>query len=229
MKYKILLVEDELDIGNLVQFNLEDEGYDVTWVKDGRSAVDTFKSERFNLVVLDIMLPEISGFDVYESIRLVDTHVPILFVTARNDKEDIMRGLKLGADDYITKPFDLDEFLLRVKNNLRRSDDESSSRQEQYLFGGCSFNYNTMMAVGIDGKEHELSVKEAQMLKLLLDHKNEIVSRDTILEKVWGFDVYPTTRTIDNFIVKLRKLFERDPRKPALIQSIRGIGYKLVD
>lgn len=229
MKYKILLVEDEADIAKLVEFNLEDEGYEVTWLTNGRDAIETFKSERFNLVLLDIMLPEMSGYDVYESIRLVDTQVPILFMTARNDKIDVLKGLSLGADDYITKPFDLDEFLLRVKNNLRRSSDENVSRKEIYSFANCEFNYNTMMAIGVKGKEYELSVKEAQMLKLLLDHQNEIVSRDMILEKVWGFDVYPTTRTIDNFIVKLRKIFEVDPRKPSLILSIRGIGYKLVN
>jgi two-component system alkaline phosphatase synthesis response regulator PhoP len=226
---KILLVEDEADIAEMMQFNLEEEGYDVRVVSTGREAISTFKQERFNLVILDVMLPEVSGYDVFESIRLVNTYVPILFVTARNDRADILAGLKLGADDYITKPFDLNEFLLRVKNNLKRSDADDHPRSEEYTFAGHTFNYNTMTAKNSAGAIFELSVKEAQMLKLLLDHKNEVVSRDTILEKVWGFDVYPTTRTIDNFIVKLRKCFEGDPKKPTLIHSIRGIGYRLVD
>ena len=222
---KILLVEDEEHIGEIVKFNLEDEGYFVEWVKTGKKAVSTFFEERFDLVVLDIMLPEMNGFDVCESIRLKNDETPILFLTARDDQKDKIRGLKMGADDYISKPFDLEEFLLRVKNIVKRSSKEFKKEVETYHFGPNTFNLKTLIATHNEEKI-ELSPKEGMLLKLLLEHEGEVVSRDTILEKVWGVDIYPSTRTIDNFIVKLRKFFETDPKNPTFIHSIRGIGYK---
>lgn len=226
MSAKILLVEDEKSMSNIIVYNLEDEDYDVTLAENGSQALELFDKERFDLIILDIMLPEIDGFDVYESIRLKDQYTPILFLTARNDQRDKIRGLSLGADDYITKPFDLSEFLLRIKNIIRRAKPQIQS-QDIYVFANNSFDFNKMEASN-SRETIQLSAKEAKMLKLLLDHKNEVVSRDMILEKVWGYDVYPTTRTIDNFIVKLRKFFEENPKRPEIILSIRGIGYKLV-
>lgn len=223
---KILLVEDEEHIGDIVKFNLEDEGYYVEWVKSGKKAVITFFEERFDLVVLDIMLPEMDGFDVCESIRLKDDETPILFLTARDDQKDKIRGLKMGADDYISKPFDLEEFLLRVKNIVKRSSKEFKKETDTYKFGtNNTFNLKTLIATN-NSEEIQLSPKEGMLLKLLLEHENEVVSRDMILERVWGVDIYPSTRTIDNFIVKLRKFFEIDPKHPKLIHSIRGVGYK---
>ena len=223
---KILLVEDEENIGDIVKFNLEDEGYYVEWVKSGKKAVITFFEERFDLVVLDIMLPEMDGFDVCESIRLKDDETPILFLTARDDQKDKIRGLKMGADDYISKPFDLEEFLLRVKNIIKRSSKEFKKETDTYHFGeNNTFNLKTLIATN-NTEEIQLSPKEGMLLKLLLEHENEVVSRDMILERVWGVDIYPSTRTIDNFIVKLRKFFEIDPKHPKLIHSIRGVGYK---
>ena len=141
---KILLVEDEEHIGEIVKFNLEDEGYYVEWVKTGKKAVITFFEERFDLVVLDIMLPEMNGFDVCESIRLKDDSTPILFLTAREDQKDRIRGLKMGADDYITKPFDLEEFLLRVKNIIKRSSKEFKIETDTYDFSTNTFNHKTL-------------------------------------------------------------------------------------
>ena len=224
---KILLVEDEQSIGEIVKFNLESENYAVVWVKDGKSALKQFNEERFDIVVLDIMLPELNGFDVYEGIRLKNQDTAILFLTARDDQKDKLKGLSLGADDYITKPFDLNEFLLRVKNIFIRSKKLNTVDSDLIKFGNNVFNYKTMIAN--NGKEElQLSTKEAKILKVLYDHKNEVVSRDSLLEKVWGYDVYPTTRTVDNFIVKLRKFFEEDQKKPKYIHSIRGVGYKLL-
>jgi two-component system, OmpR family, alkaline phosphatase synthesis response regulator PhoP len=224
---KILLVEDEKSIGEIVKFNLESENYYVVWVQDGKSALKQFDEERFDLIVLDVMLPELNGFDVYESIRLKNLDIAILFLTARDDQKDKLKGLSLGADDYITKPFDLNEFLLRVKNILNRSKKTNQINHDIISFGKNVFNYKTMVASN-GNDELQLSTKEAKILKVLFDHKNEVVSRDSLLEKVWGYDVYPTTRTVDNFIVKLRKFFEEDQKKPKYIHSIRGIGYKLI-
>ena len=227
MKDKILLVEDEAGIAEIMQFNLEEEAYQVSWVKNGYDAISEFKKERFNLIILDIMLPKMSGFDVFESIRLIDSNVPVLFVTARNDKDDILKGLRLGADDYITKPFDLDEFLLRVRNNLQAGKKRNNEKTEEYHFYNYQFDYESLSVKG-NGKSISLSSKEAQLLKLLLDHQNKVVSREMILERIWGFDVYPTTRTIDNFILRLRKYFEEDPKHPKIFMSVRAVGYKMI-
>jgi two-component system alkaline phosphatase synthesis response regulator PhoP len=222
---KILLVEDEVSIAEVIKFNLEDENYFVVWEKKGRKAVDTFFSERFDLIVLDVMLPEMNGFDVCETIRLKNDETPILFLTARNDQKDKILGLKLGGDDYLTKPFDLEEFLLRVKNIIKRSSGKLKKELSEYKFGKNIFIPKTLI-VKNEKDETQLSKKEGMLLKLLLEHPNEVISRETILEKVWGFDVYPSTRTIDNFIVKLRKFFENDPKNPKFFHSVRGIGYK---
>lgn len=228
MQPRILLVEDEESIAEIIIFNLEAESYLVSWVKSGSDALSKFKSERFDLIILDIMLPKLNGFDVFESIRLENARVPILFVTARNDKEDILKGLSLGADDYITKPFDLDEFLLRVRNHLKRSLIKESYTDDQYYeFYTHRFDYKSLSAKA-NGVELKLSKKEAQLLKLLLDHQNTVVSRDLILERIWGYDVYPTTRTIDNFILRLRKHFEENPKKPKIFMSVRGVGYQMI-
>ncbi|MCB0280872.1 MAG: response regulator transcription factor [Calditrichaeota bacterium] len=228
MKTKILLVEDEQKIGQIIQFNLEEEGYEVNWILDGNSVIRAYSEQRYDLIILDVMLPGINGFDLFESIRLKDNDVAILFLTARNDQKDKILGLKLGADDYITKPFDLNEFLLRVKNILARRRREIGIRPRDYRFGPNSYDSRTMTAS--NGREEiQLSQKEGRLLQLLIEHKNEVVSRDSILEKVWGYDIYPSTRTIDNFIVKLRKFFEENQKEPKYIQSVRGIGYKLTD
>lgn len=229
MKQRILLVEDEQSLSETIKLNLELEGYAVQTAKDGKNALKSFKGERFNLVILDVMLPEMDGFTVCEAIRLENQTVPVLFLTAKNSSADRINGLKIGADDYLTKPFNLEELLLRVQNLLRRSaKTPEGSGISEYTIGDNKINFSQLEITR--GKETiRLTRKEALLLKLLIERKNEVVSREHILETVWGYDIYPSTRTIDNFIVSFRKYFEKDPGSPEYFQSVRGIGYRFSD
>ncbi|KAA3600385.1 MAG: DNA-binding response regulator [Calditrichaeota bacterium] len=230
MNYRILLVEDEEHLQEAIALNLKMEGFTVTAVSDGVDALKAFKEERFNLIILDIMLPEIDGLQVCETIRLENTEVPILFLTAKNTSEDIVIGLKKGADDYLTKPFNLDEFLLRVKILLKRSVPFSQPKEDLdiFTFGKNKVNFKTFEASKGENTFF-LTKKEVMLLKLLIERESQVVSRDLILEEVWGYDVYPSTRTVDNFILALRKYFEEDPRKPVYFHTIRSVGYKFVN
>jgi two-component system, OmpR family, alkaline phosphatase synthesis response regulator PhoP len=230
MKYRILLVEDEQSLCETIKLNLELEGYAVQTARDGKAALKTFKGERFNLVILDVMLPEMDGFTVCEAIRLDNSTIPVLFLTAKNSSTDRVTGLKIGGDDYLTKPFNLEELLLRVQNLLRRSNKSSEgSGFAEYKIRDYTVNF-AQLEIRKNGAEPiRLTKKEGLLLKLLIDRKNEVVSREHILETVWGYDIYPSTRTIDNFIVSFRKYFEKDPSNPQFFQSVRGIGYRFVD
>lgn len=229
MKKKILLVEDEENLLKTIRLNLELEGYVVTSAIDGGSAVRIFESGGFDLVILDVMLPVLDGFSVCEAIRKKDVEIPVLFLTAKATGEDKIRGLRLGGDDYITKPFILEEFLLRVQNLLRRSvKKETSSLAESFSFGKNKVNFATFEANGINGNV-TLSKREVELLKLLFEKKGEVVSRDEILEKLWNDDALPTARAIDNYILNYRKYFEANPREPKHFFSIRGVGYKFVE
>jgi two-component system alkaline phosphatase synthesis response regulator PhoP len=223
--YRILLVEDEESIREAVKLNLELEHYEVIATGSGREAIQLVQEQRFDLLLLDVMLPEINGFEICEQVRLTDRDVPILFLTAKDGAKDRITGLKLGADDYLTKPFVLEELLLRVNNLVRRTHKAPEPALEIITFAGNTVNFITFEAVGRHGT-FTLTKKEAMLLKLLLDRKNEVVSRQHILSTVWGYDVFPSTRTIDNFILAFRKYFEEDPANPKLFLSIRGIGYK---
>ena len=229
MDLRVLLVEDEDNLREAIKLNLELENYEVVAAKDGKEGLKKFREQRFNLIILDVMMPEMSGFEVCEQIRLSDMDVPILFLTAKDSSQDKVNGLKLGADDYITKPFNLEELLLRVKvlvkHSLKGSKEEASLKT--YSFGENEINFVTYEASGNPG-DFTLTKKEVMLLKLLIDRKNEVVSRQQILQYVWGYDVFPSTRTIDNFILAFRKYFERDPKNPEYFQSIRGVGYKFV-
>ena len=230
MKFRILLVEDEQSLSETIKLNLELEGYVVQSAKDGKTALKTFKSERFNLVILDVMLPEMDGFTVCEAIRLENPTVPVLFLTAKNSSSDRVTGLKIGGDDYLTKPFNLEELLLRVQNLLRRSvRTQEGTGFTEYKIRDFVVNFAQLEIRKNDAAPIRLTRKEAMLLKLLIDRKNEVVSREHILETVWGYDIYPSTRTIDNFIVSFRKYFEKDPSNPQFFQSVRGIGYRFVD
>ncbi|MGR6087011.1 MAG: response regulator transcription factor [Arcticibacter sp.] len=229
MKYRILLAEDEPSLNETIRLNLELEGYKITSVTDGKSALKAFKSERFNLVILDVMMPEMDGFTVCESIRLENNSVPILFLTAKNTGADRVQGLKLGADDYLSKPFNLEELLLRVQILLKRSTNSVVSVPAKITIGNKSVDFISQEITSSDGKKTPLTKKEFMLLKLLVERKNEVVSREHILETVWGYDIYPSTRTIDNFIVSFRKYFELDPANPEYFVSVRGVGYKFVD
>lgn len=230
MKYRILLVEDEPSLRDTIKLNLEMEGYVVQTAADGKTALKVFKGERFNLVILDVMLPEMDGFTVCQAIRLENQEVPVLFLTAKNAGADRVMGLKLGADDYLTKPFNLEELLLRVQNLLRRSVKTGEGPGiTEYRIGDSLVSFSQQEIRKNKSEPIRLTRKEAMLLKLLVERKNEVVSREHILETVWGYDIYPSTRTIDNFIVTFRKHFEKDPANPKYFQSVRGVGYKFVD
>lgn len=230
MLYRILIVEDEDHIRENLRLNLELEGYEVVSAADGIKAVKLFREQRFNLVLLDVMLPEMDGYDVCEQIRLDDSDTPILFLTAKDTAQDKIKGLRTGGDDYITKPFNLEELLLRVKILIKRSMKSMGGADEmnEYHFGNNSINFITYEAQGVRGAL-KLTNKELKLLKLLIDRKGEVVSRQHILQTVWGYDVYPSTRTIDNFILAFRKYFEDDPKNPVFFHSIRGVGYKFIE
>ena len=229
---RILLVEDEQSLADIIKLNLELEGYKVQMASDGKKALKMFKQERFDLVILDVMLPEMDGFTVCEAIRLDNEQIPVLFLTAKNSSADRVTGLKIGADDYLTKPFNLEELLLRIQVLLKRSQrngEKSAPVLSNYNFDGFAINFSEMCVVSPDGKRINLTKKENTLLKLLVERKNEVVSREHILETVWGYDIYPSTRTIDNFIVTFRKYFEKDPSNPIHFISVRGVGYKFVE
>ncbi|MAT53491.1 MAG: DNA-binding response regulator [Saprospirales bacterium] len=225
---RIMLVEDEANIRKTVKMNLELEGFEVVDVADGKGAIRTFEGQHFDLVILDVMLPDVDGFQICEQIRLTNTDVPIIFLTAKDTSADRIAGLKKGADDYLTKPFHLEELLLRVNNLLRRTSKSPANTPDEYSFGNNKVNFKTYEAEGVNGKL-TLTRKEAMLLKLLIDRKNEVVSRHQILQSVWGYDVFPSTRTIDNFILSFRKYFEPEPRRPRYFHSVRGVGYKFTD
>lgn len=226
---RILLVEDEDQIRSLLEMNLEMEGFEVIAATNGKDAIKAFKEQHFDLIILDIMLPGIDGIGVCEQIRLTNSEVPIIFLTAKDTAEERVKGLKKGADDYLTKPFDLEELIIRVKNLLKRSGtDKSNEIQGIFSFDKYWINFKTYEAKTNEGTVN-LTQKEALLLKLLIERKNEVVSRNKILQSVWGYDVYPSTRTIDNFILSFRKYFEPNPKKPEFFLSVRGIGYKFVE
>jgi DNA-binding response OmpR family regulator len=225
---QILLVEDEPSIARGLVFNLEEEGYRVTHVTTGEAALDRLTEESFALVVLDLMLPGISGLEVCRAIRRRDLRLPILILSARSQEEDRIEGLSHGADDYLTKPFSLDEFLLRVKGMLRRS--------EWYRPGGSSGPYRFgANEVDLKGRRAEtprgalqLTELEVKMLRLFFTREGEIIARRELLESVWGVSPETETRTLDNFVVRLRKYFEPDPAAPVHFLTERGQGYRFV-
>lgn len=224
----ILLVEDEENLHEALKMNLELEGYDVTSSYDGAAALKAVQSEYFDLIILDIMLPEMDGITVTESIRIRNNEVPILILSARNSSADRVLGLKKGADDYLVKPFNLEELLLRVHKLIEKNKKllDKSSVGDIYTLGNNKIDFKAQEAITGKGEKIQLSKKESMLLKLLIENKNEVVPREKILQSVWGYNVYPTTRTIDNFILNFRKYFEEDSRNPKYFHSVRGVGYK---
>ncbi len=228
MMNNILLVEDEENLQHALKLNLELENYHVIAVGDGKKAIDTFRERKFDLVVLDIMLPEMDGYMVCENIRLHDQNIPILFLSAKSTPSERIEGLKKGGDDYITKPFELEELLIRIKKLLDKRDKMFSNEKALpniFHFGNNWVNFDSHQAQGIEGKI-DLTKKETLLIKLLIENKNTVVSREHILKVVWDYNVIPNTRTVDNFMLNLRKYFEEDPKNPVFFQSSRGIGYK---
>lgn len=230
-KGNILLVEDEENLHETLKLNLEIEGYDVSSAFDGNEALKAVANEYFDLIVLDVMLPGIDGIQVAESIRIGNLQTPILMLSAKNASADRILGLKKGADDYLSKPFNLEELLLRVDKLIVKNKkiQVKESIGDSYTFGGNTIYFNAQEAISHTGEKIELSKKEAMLLKLLIENKGDVTTREKILQVVWGYNVYPTTRTIDNFILNFRKYFEQDSRHPQHFHSVRGVGYKYVD
>ncbi len=230
-KASILLVEDEENLHEALKLNLELEGYEVTSAFDGTEALKKINSEYFDLIIMDIMLPEIDGISITESVRVNHNEVPILMLSARNSSADRVLGLKKGADDYLAKPFNLEELLLRVDKLIDKSKKMQlkESIGDSYDFGNNKIDFKAQDAITWSGQRVELSKKESMLLKLLIENKGDVVTREKILQVVWGYNVYPTTRTIDNFILSFRKYFEEDSRNPKYFHSVRGVGYKYMD
>ncbi|RKX20192.1 MAG: DNA-binding response regulator [Candidatus Zixiibacteriota bacterium] len=227
MKKRILVVEDEEHIAEGLQINLEAAGYEVAIASDGNSALEMWRRESFDFIILDVMLPGRNGLEVCRIIRKESGWVPILFLTARESENDRIAGFQAGGDDYLTKPFNLQELLLRISAMFRRQVwyKTMSSSAKRYHFGNNWVDFDSYRAKGVSG-EIDLTQKECMIMKLFSEHIDEVVDRNMILDAVWGYDAFPTSRTVDNFIVRLRKIFEPVPSKPKYFHSIRGVGYK---
>jgi two-component system alkaline phosphatase synthesis response regulator PhoP len=228
VKAKILLVEDEADLVKGLTLNLVDEGYEVVSAADGREGLRRAVEDAPDLVILDIMLPGMSGLDVCRELRQKKMSVPILMLTAKGEEIDRVVGLEIGADDYMSKPFSVRELLARIKAHLRREKREPRPLPQTWLCGGVEIDF-ARFKVRRGGGEIDLTSLEVDILKYLIAHKGEVVSRDALLDKVWGYEQFPTTRTIDNHILKLRKKIEDDPSRPRHILSIYGEGYRFIE
>ncbi|HPH98781.1 MAG TPA: response regulator transcription factor [Chitinophagaceae bacterium] len=230
-KASVLLVEDEENLHETLRLNLEIEGFEVTSAYNGTQALKSIAEEYFDLIILDIMLPEIDGIGVTERVRLQNLEVPILILSAKNSSADKVLGLRTGADDYLTKPFNLEELLLRVNKLIQKNTllQDKDNVPDIVVFGRNSVDFKAQEATTWEGKKISLSKKESMLLRLLIEHKNEVVTREKILQSVWGYNVYPTTRTIDNFILSFRKYFEEDSRNPQHFHSVRSMGYKYTE
>ncbi len=231
----VLVVEDEPTIAEVIADNLGDEGYRALIARDGHSGLQRWQEARPDLVVLDVMLPHLSGFDLCRTMRARGDTTPVLFLSAKGQPEDRVEGLRAGGDDYLPKPFHLPEFLLRVENLLRRrlwgrtaQDEAQETALERTVlrFGGHTVDLRNWTATLSGGRKEPLGERELKILQLLSERQNEVVSRDDILDRVWGDDAFPSSRTVDNFVVRLRRLFEPDPAKPVYFHAVWGVGYR---
>lgn len=225
MSFKLLVIEDEISLAETLKLNLELENYSVEICNDGSKALEHISSFNPDLLLLDIMLPGLNGVDIFKILRSKGYNMPVIFLTAKNQFNDKIEGLKLGADDYITKPFDLEELLLRIQIILKRAYPNLETNKV-FKFEHGEINFNTYEVTTKDNHVEMLSKREIALLKLLIENKNEVVSRDDIIYKLWNKDENPSSRTIDNFILTFRKLFEPNPKEPIHFLSIRGVGYK---
>lgn len=227
MHFNILLADDEDNLREIVAFNLRQQGYDVLTAKNGQEALDFFikNKNHLHLALLDVSMPKMNGFEVCEKIKSIDKNFPVFFLTVRNERDDRIHGLKLGADDYLAKPFDLEELLLRVKRILKKYETDNT-----IIINERRVDFSSLTITLPDNTQHRMSAKEASFLQYLITHKNIALSRQQILEAVWGDKAEEGSyRTIDNFIVLFRKLFEDDSKNPKLFLSIRGVGYMFKD
>jgi two-component system, OmpR family, alkaline phosphatase synthesis response regulator PhoP len=222
---RILVVDDEAHLADGIRENLEAEGYRTDVAYDGLHGLEAARACDFDLIILDVMMPRMDGLDVCETLRREGQQTPVLFLTVKDAAEDRVRGFEVGGDDYLPKPFHLRELLLRVAAILRRSRwyGQTDSRLE---FGGNRIDFRTYQATAWDATEHHLTHKEAMILKVLAERAGQIVTREDILDLVWGYEVFPSTRTVDNFIVRLRRRFERNAEEPLHFHTVRGVGYR---
>jgi len=225
---RLVVVEDEEHLAEVISDNLRLEGYEVEVINHGGQALERLRAEPPALVLLDVMLPGLDGFSICERLRAEGNQVPILFLTARGSNDDRVHGLELGGDDFLGKPFDLRELILRVSAILRRATwyDGPSVAGEALVLGDARVDFKAF-EVRRGDRTTQLSQKETMILRLLAERRGEVVPRTDILDQVWGYDAFPTTRTIDNFIVRLRRVLEPDPQNPRYIHTIRGTGYRL--
>ena len=225
----ILLVEDDPNLADGLLMNLEAEGYQAVHINDGSNVIKEFERGNFDLILMDIMLPGVDGLTLCKQIRTSGSKIPILFISARSETDEKIEGLLSGGDDYITKPFDVNELLARIQGIFRRQAwlGTTDEVEEKFEFDGRSINFKTFHASG-PGGDADLTRKECMVMKYLIERSGEVVSRDQLLDAVWGYHVYPTSRTIDNFILKLRKIFEADPANPIYLETIRGVGYRFM-
>jgi two-component system alkaline phosphatase synthesis response regulator PhoP len=227
MKKHILIVDDEEHLADALAHNLQFEGFATTVAYEGEEGLRLARTIQFDLVILDIMMPKLDGLEVCRRLRATGSRVPILFLTAKAADADRLLGLKVGADDYVAKPFLLEELILRIHGVFRRQEWYSTAPadQEIFKFGDSEVNFLTYEAT-TGGRTVNLTEKECMLMKLLVERKNQVVSREEILERVWGYRFSTSSRTIDNFIVRLRRYFETDPKDPQFIHSVRGVGYR---
>ncbi len=223
----ILIVEDEPNMRLGLKDNLEFEGYDVDFANDGEAGLQKILDNDYDLILLDVMMPKMSGFDVCKTIRKKGITTPVILLTAKDQEIDKVLGLELGADDYVTKPFSVRELLARIKAVLRRGDN-LRTEEVKVQIGRIEVNFQNYTAFE-NSTSVQMSHREFEILNYLWKHRNKTVSRDDLLEKIWGYDETPTTRTVDNFILKLRQKTEKDPNHPQIIITVHGIGYKLIN
>jgi DNA-binding response OmpR family regulator len=222
--YHIFLVEDDLSFGSVMKSYLELNDYQVTWVDDGKYALSKFRAGKFQICILDVMLPNIDGFTIGREIRSIDKDIPLIFLTAKNLKEDILKGYQLGADDYITKPFDSEVLLCKISAIIKRQSTGPAHEEVVFTIGSYQFDSKLRQIIR-ENQVQKLSPKEADLLKLLCQNQNELVPRETALRKIWGEDGYFTARSMDVFVTRLRKFLSDDPRIE--IRNIHGSGFML--
>jgi DNA-binding response OmpR family regulator len=223
---KILLAEDDNNLGLLLESFIKAKGFKVDLARDGKQALEKFNQDTYHFVILDVMMPEMDGFTVAKEIREIDTKIPILFLTAKSMKEDKLEGFAIGADDYLTKPFSMEELVARIEAILKRSNTSDSPLDDNFTIGRFSFDPHKRI-INIDGEEHKLTTKESQLLKLLAKNKNQILDRQAALRAIWGDDNYFNGRSMDVYIAKLRKILKADEKIE--IMNIHGKGFKLLD
>lgn len=226
---KILIIEDEQGLAEGLKDNFEAEGYAVSLAFDGEEGLQKATTELPDVIILDIMLPKKSGFDVCKELRKQGFHIPIIMLTARTQEVDRVLGLELGADDYVPKPFSTRELLARVKAILRRTKNSKEKSETVVDLGKIKVDFEHYTAFDSENRPVDMTYKEFEILKYFIQNKGRTISRDELLDKVWGYEIYPTSRTVDNHIVKLRKKIEENPENPKHILTVYGIGYKYID